>query len=104
RSDRVKPLGEAHVIFVRRDLEADVTERLQLLLDGGDHLRMLMTGIDHGDAGGKVDIALALRAPAHGVLARPEADRRRMTGAARHGSRPRRLKRGRICRLTSVFS
>ena len=45
-----------------------MAESLHLLLDGGDDLRMLMAGIDHGDAGAEVDIALAVLAPDLGVL------------------------------------
>ena len=104
RGKRVQPLGEAHVVFVRRDLEADVTERLKLLLDGGDDFRMLMAGIDHGDAGGEVDIALAVLAPDLGVLGPLGVDRRRMADAARHGSHPPLMKLGRICHVMSVFS
>ena len=104
RGKRVQPLGEAHVVFVRRDLEADVAERLKLLLDGGDDFRMLMAGIDHGDAGGEVDIALAVLAPDLGVLGALGVDRRRMADAARHGSHPPLMKLGRICHVMSVFS
>ena len=94
--NRVQPLGEAHVGLVRRDLEADVAERLQLLLDGGNDLRMLMTGVDHGDAGAEVDIALAVLAPDLGVLGALGIDRGRMADAARHGRHSALMKLGRI--------
>ena len=92
---RVQPLGQAHVGFIGRYLEADVTERLHLLLDGGDDLRMLMAGIDHGNAGGEVDVALAVLAPDLGVLGTLGADGGRVADATRHGRGSPLMKLGR---------
>ncbi len=61
-----------------------MTERLQLLFDRGNDFRMLMAGIDYGDAGGEVDIALAVLAPDLGILRPLGIDLRGMADAARH--------------------
>src|SRR5262249_15942881 len=52
---------------------------------GGNDFRMLMAGIDHGDAGAKIDVALAVLAPDLGVLGALGIDGGRMADAARHG-------------------
>jgi hypothetical protein len=62
-----------------------MAERLHLLLDGGHDFRMLMSGIDHGDAGAEVDIALAVLAPDLRILGALGVDRGRLAHAARHG-------------------
>src|SRR5262249_19796861 len=84
---------------VRRDLEAHVAERLQLLLDGGNDLRMLVAGIDHSDAGREIDIALAVLAPDLGVLGALCVDGGGMADAARHGRHPPLMK---LCRIWHV--
>src|SRR6185437_4528666 len=96
-------LGQAHVGFVRRDLEADVTEGLQLLLYGGHDLRMLMAGIDHGNAGGEVDVALAVLAPDLGILGALGVDGGRVADAARHGRNSALMKVCRICHVDVPF-
>ena len=95
RRKRVQPLRQAHIRFIRRDLEADMAERLHLLLDGSHDLRMLMPGIDHGNAGAEVDIALAVLAPDLGVLGALGVDGGGMADAARHGRHPPLMQLGR---------
>jgi len=88
---RAIAFSQAHGGLLRRDLEADVAERLHLLLDGGNDLRMLMTGIDHGNASAKVDMALTVFAPDLRVLGALGVDGGRMgVRAARPLSRRRR--------------
>ena len=80
-----------------------MAERLQLLLDGGNDLRMLMAGIDHGDAGGEIDIALAVLAPDLGVLGALGVDGGGMADAARHGRDSALMKLGRIWHVDVPF-
>src|SRR5581483_11605237 len=80
--------GKAHIGFVRRHLEADMAERLELLLDGGNDLGMLMTGVDHGDARTEIDVAFAVLAPDLGILGALGVDRGGMGDAARDGRLP----------------
>ena len=72
-----------------------MAERLHLLLDGSHDLRMLMPGIDHGNAGAEVDIALAVLAPDLGVLGALGVDGGGMADAARHGRNPPLMQLGR---------
>src|SRR5262249_45937138 len=81
----IQPLGQAHIGFVGRNLEASMAERLQLLLHGGNDLRMQMAGVDHGDAGGEVDVALAVFAPDLGVLRPLGVYCSRVSDTSRHG-------------------
>ncbi len=67
RNEPVQLLREADVVRRRRHLEARVSECLELLLHGSDHAGMAVPGIDHSNAGGEVDIALAGDIPDLGV-------------------------------------
>ena len=62
-----------------------MAERFQLLLHGGNDLGMQMAGVDHGDAGSEVDVALAVLAPDLGVLRPLGVDRGCVSHTARHG-------------------
>jgi hypothetical protein len=42
-------------------------EALELFFDRGNHGRMAMTGIEHGNAAGKIDIAVAFHIPHFGI-------------------------------------
>src|SRR6185437_6786478 len=88
---------------IGRDLETDVTERLHLLFDGGNDFRMLMAGIDHGNAGGEVDVALSVLAPDLGVLGALGVDGGRVADAARHGRNSALMKVCRICHVDVPF-
>ncbi len=72
---------------MRRHLEADVAERLQLLFDGRDDARVLVAGVDHSDARAEIDVALAVLAPDLGVLGALGVDRR-SRGRCRAERRP----------------
>jgi len=77
----------------------DVAERLELLLDGGNDLGMKMSGIDHCDAGRKVDITPAVLAPELGVLGALGIDAGRVGDATRHCCNPPLVKLGRTCHV-----
>ena len=65
--ERVECLGECDVTLVGRHLEAGVSQLLQLPRDRGTHPGMHVTGVEHGDAAGEVDVAAALDIPQLGV-------------------------------------
>jgi len=68
RRDRVDLFTQRHhrvVIIVGRDVD----EFLDLLLDGPDDLGMRMAGRKDRDAGGKVNVAIAIHVPTFGALA-----------------------------------
>ena len=58
----------AHIAFVGHHLVAGVAEFLQLLGHGGLHFGVQMAGVEHADAAGKVDVALAFGGPNFGVF------------------------------------
>jgi hypothetical protein len=62
-------------------------EALQLLMHRLHHLGMAVAGVQHGNAGGEVDIAAALDVPDLGVL-RPVGENLRLD-ADPAGNRPR---------------
>ncbi len=68
RRQRVQLLGQFDIGLVGQHLEAGVGVQLQLCLDCLDHLRVAVAGVEHGDAAGKVDVALALDVPDLGVV------------------------------------
>src|SRR5690606_13661843 len=57
----------------------------QLRLHGGDHLRVQVAGIEHGDAAGEVVVLAALHVPDGGVLRPLGEDRMNLPHPARHG-------------------
>ena len=63
RNSGVQTLGQTDVVFIGQHLMAGVREFRQLLGHGVHHLGVAMAGVDHGDTGGKVDIAVALDVP-----------------------------------------
>src|SRR5581483_12499717 len=63
RCDLVELLGERHVALIWRDLEAGMSQLLELRSHRSLHFRMHMAGIEHGNAAGEVDIAPALHVP-----------------------------------------
>ena len=60
-------------------------QRLRLLLHGGDHLRMQVAGVQHGDAAGEVDVLAAVDVPHGGVLGALGDDRVDLADTARYG-------------------
>ena len=82
--ERVQLLGERDVALVRGHLEAGVGELLQLLRDGGLHLRVHVPGVEHRDAAGEVDVAAPLDVPDLGVAGALGVHRQRVGYAARY--------------------
>ena len=74
----VQPLAELDIGLVGHDLEGGVGEGVELLLHRRDHLRMAVAGVEHGDAAGEIDEALAVACPRARSLrrARQRPDRR----------------------------
>ncbi|MNQ55387.1 hypothetical protein D3C85_694810 [compost metagenome] len=85
RHQGVELLGKLDIARVGGDLEAGVAELLELLAHGGDHLGVVVAGVEHGDAGGKVDVAVALHVPQLGVLGPVDEDRQQGADALYHG-------------------
>jgi hypothetical protein len=63
----VQPFGQTDVILVRQDLMAGMGKATHLLGHGGHHAGVAMPGVDHRDAGRKVDVAVALDIPDLGI-------------------------------------
>ena len=55
-----QPLGERDVELVRHDREVGVGEALELLLRGGDDLRVRVADVEAADAAGEVDEGVAV--------------------------------------------
>lgn len=85
RNELVQALGEAHIVFVRHDLVAGVGETVDLRLHGFDHLGVAVPGVDHGDAGSKIDVLSALDIPDFSILRTLGINLRGHTHAARNG-------------------
>ena len=83
--ERVQLLGERDVALVRGHLEAGVGELVQLLRDGGLHLRVHVPGVEHRDAAGEVDVAAPLDVPDLRVAGALGVHRERVGYAARYG-------------------
>ncbi len=63
----VQALGQLDIDIVGRDLETGVAESLELALDRGNDLGMIMPGIADCDAHAHVDVAVALDVPDFGI-------------------------------------
>ena len=59
----VQPLRQLDIAVIGDDLEGRVREFLHLLVDGRHHLGVAVAGVEHRDAAGEVDVALALHIP-----------------------------------------
>ena len=85
-NQRVQPLGERDVVLVGHHLVAGVGEALELILDGLDHLRVAVAGVEHRDAGSEVDVAAAFDIPDLGILGAVGENLRLDTDAAGDGA------------------
>ena len=92
RRESVELLGERHIRFVRRYLEAGMGKAFELLLDRRHHLGVAMAAIEHTDAAGEIDIAFAFDVPKLGVVRLRSKDFRGRTHASRHRGLPTRQK------------
>ncbi len=90
RCQRVQPLGQCHVGFVGQHLETGVGVEIQLRLDRGDHIRVAVARVEHGNAAGKIDITLAFDVPDLGIVGTGGKDLVGVADAAGHrGVAPR---------------
>ena len=81
----VQPFAERDVGLVAGHLEAGVRDLFELRAHGLEHARMAMAGVQHGDAAGEVDVAVAVGIPQQRILGALDEDRLRHRDAARHG-------------------
>ncbi|MGY3452919.1 hypothetical protein ACVILH_005261 [Bradyrhizobium sp. USDA 4353] len=88
RRQRIQPLAQANVRLVLQHLEAGVGEAVELSADRRHDMRMAMAGVEHGDAAGEVDIALALDIPDFAVEGTVGKQRRRIAHAPDDGFMP----------------
>ena len=89
----VQALAELDIGLVWHDLEGGVGEGVELLLHRRDHLRMTVAGVEHGDAAGEIDEALAVPVPELGTLGALGKDRIGGGDATRDGGDPAGLER-----------
>ncbi|MCY1430008.1 hypothetical protein D9M71_459440 [compost metagenome] len=78
--------AELDVGLVGQHLEAGVGQLGQLLLDGLDHFRVQVAGVQYGDAAGEVDVLAAIDIPHGGVLGALGDDRVDLADTAGNGS------------------
>ncbi len=86
---RVQALGQVHVALVGNDLMAGVGEVIELILDGSDHPRVAVAGVEDGNAGREVDIAATFPIPDLGIFGAIGIDlrgHRRRRGKLQHSS------------------
>ena len=69
-------------------------EAAHLLLHRLHDLRMAVAGVEHGDATGKIDVALAFHVPDFGVVAAVDEDLVGVAHAARNGRFAARVQAG----------
>lgn len=75
------------------DLEAGVAEFFQLRAYRRHHFRVVVAGVEHGDAGSKIDVAVALHIPQLGILRPLDKHRQQGADAVDHGRFTARLPR-----------
>ncbi len=63
----VETLRESDIHVVRRDDETGMAKAVELRLDRRDHPGMIMSNVGDGNAGGQIDITLALHVPQFGI-------------------------------------
>ena len=85
RSQRIQTLGQRDVGLVHHHLEAGMGEALHLLLDRSDDLGMAVARVDHRNAAGKVDVALAFDIPQFGIAGAGSRERGRVPDATDDG-------------------
>src|SRR5690606_29117653 len=76
--------AQLDVGLVGHDLEAGVAQLAQLLLNGGDHFRVQVAGVQYGDAAGEIDVLTTVNVPNGGILGALGDDRVDLTNATRN--------------------
>jgi len=66
--ERIEPFGKCDIRFVGDDLKSRMSIKGELLLDGGDHLRVPVTRIEHGDTAGEIDEPASILVPELGIF------------------------------------
>ena len=83
--DLIHALGQTHVIFVGRHLDAGVKKTIGLGLHRGDHRLATMSHIQASDAAGKIQVAVAVHIFEPGIFRLRYIDRCDNRKAARNG-------------------
>ena len=83
----VHPLGEAHVVFVGRHLDAGVQKSIELALDRSDHRFATMPDVKAADAAGKIEVAVAVYVFEPGIFGLGHVDGRTDREPAGYGKR-----------------
>src|SRR5690606_28524537 len=79
-------LAELDIGFVGQHLKAGMAQLGQLLLYGSDHFGVQMTGVEHRNAAGEIDVLTAFDVPHRGVFRALCEDRVNLADATRDGS------------------
>ena len=80
--DGAQLFGKLYRGRVRSHHDAGMTEGVQLLVQRSDHGRVAVPGVDHGYAGAKVDVSLALHVPEFRVAGARREHRKQVAHAA----------------------
>ena len=68
RCQAIHLFGQLDVSGIRHHLPASMREPRKLCFDGADDFGMAMPGVEHADAAGEIDVALAFHVPDLGIL------------------------------------
>ena len=74
--DLVHALGQAHIVFVGRHLNAGMQKTFELALDCIHHRLAAMTHVEAADAAGKIQVAVAVNVFEPGVFGLGHVDGR----------------------------
>src|ERR1700741_4850842 len=83
-NERIEFLRQRNVFFIRRYAETRVNECVELFANGSDHARRAMASVDHADAAGKVEEAIAVHVLENCAFCARGKNRRRVRNATRH--------------------
>lgn len=81
----VQAFSELYVGLIGQDLEGGVRVAVELLANGGNHLRVTVPRVQHSNATGEVDVALALDVPYFRSFGACGEDRKSVSNATRYG-------------------
>ncbi len=81
----VQALAERDIGLVTGDLEAGVSDFLELRTHGCEHARVAMARVQHRDAAGEVNVPVSVRVPQQRILGALDENRLRHRDAARNG-------------------
>ena len=78
----IQPFGQPYIVFIGHNLMAGMGEMVDLVLDRFNDCGVAVTGIDHGDAGAEIDVAIALDIPDFRIFGPVGVDLRHHSDAA----------------------